>query len=201
MEQSPSWEDNRVSASQEIPRILWKPKLNYRSHKYPQPVPNLSHINPVLASNLTSWRSILKLSSHRRLCLPSCLFLSCYPNKNLYAHLLSLIQATCPAHLILLYLITQVVFGVQYKSLNSSLRSFLHSPVTSSLLGPNILLSTLLSNTLSLCSSLNMKDHVSHPYKTIGKIMVLYIWIIIVLDCKLVSAPNDSKLSLTSIFS
>jgi hypothetical protein len=34
---------------------------------------------------------------------------------------------------------------------------------------PNILLSTLLSNTLSLCSSLNVRDQVSHPYKTTGK--------------------------------
>ena len=35
----------------------------------------------------------------------------------------------------------------QYRSLSSSLCSFLHSPVTSSLLGPNILLNTLFSNT------------------------------------------------------
>jgi hypothetical protein len=34
--------------------------------------------------------------------------------------------------------------------------NFLHSPVTSSLLGPNILLSTVYSNTLSLCFSLNV---------------------------------------------
>jgi hypothetical protein len=40
---------------------------------------------------------------------------------------------------------------------------------TSSLLGPNIVLSALFSNTLSLCSSLRMRDHVSHPYKTTGK--------------------------------
>jgi hypothetical protein len=33
-------------------------------------------------------------------------------------------------------------------------------------LGPNILLSTLFPNTLSLCSSLNVRDQVSHPYKT-----------------------------------
>jgi len=39
-----------------------------------------------------------------------------------------------------------------------------------SLLGPNILLSTLLSNTLNPCSSLNMRDQVSHPYKTAGTI-------------------------------
>jgi hypothetical protein len=45
--------------------------------------------------------------------------------------------------------------------------SFLHSPVTSFLLGPNILVSTLFSYTLSLCSSLNVKDQVSHPYRTL----------------------------------
>src|SRR5215475_4379829 len=34
-------------------------------------------------------------------------------------------------------------------------------------LSPNTLLSTLFSNTLSLRSSLNVSDQVSHPYKTI----------------------------------
>jgi hypothetical protein len=28
------------------------------------------------------------------------------------------------------------------------------------------------ANTLSLCSSLNVRDQVSHPYKTTGRIMV-----------------------------
>jgi hypothetical protein len=36
--------------------------------------------------------------------------------------------------------------------------SFLQPPVTSSLFGPNILLSTLFSNILSLCCSLNVRD-------------------------------------------
>jgi hypothetical protein len=49
----------------------------------------------------------------------------------------------------------------------------LHSPVASSLLGPNILLSTLFLNILSLCSSLSVRDQVSHPYKTTAKITVL----------------------------
>jgi hypothetical protein len=46
---------------------------------------------------------------------------------------------------------------------------------TSFLLGPNVLLSTLSSNSLSLCSSLNVTDQVPHPYKTTGKIRIVYI--------------------------
>jgi len=57
------------------------------------------------------------------------------------------------------------------RSWNSSLCSFLHSPVASSIIVPYIFLSTLLSNTLRRCSFLNVRDQVSHPYKTAGKIM------------------------------
>ena len=90
-----------------------------------------------------------------------------------------------PATCIILDSITQTIMGEQYRSLSSSLCSFLHSPVTSTLLGPNILLSTLFSNTLSLCSTLIVSDQVSHPHKTTGNIIVLYILVFKFLSSKI----------------
>jgi hypothetical protein len=76
----------------------------------------------------------------------------------LYAFLISHIPATCPAHLILLVFTTLIIIiGEGYKLRRFSLCSFLHSPVTSYVLGEIILFSTLFSNTLSLCSSCRLR--------------------------------------------
>jgi hypothetical protein len=80
--------------------------------------------------------------------------------------------------------------GEEYTSFSSSLCSFLHSPVTLSLLRPNILLGILFSDTLRLRSYLKVSDQVSHLYKTRGKIIILYILICKFLDSKL----EDSRI-------
>jgi len=160
---------------------------------------SLSWASPIqyIYPHPTSCRYILILSTDLRLGLPSGLIPSGFPPPQDPIHpLFSPIRATCPAHLILLDFITRTILGEGFKSFSSSLCNLLHSPVTSSLLGPNILLNTLFSNTLSFLSSGNVNDQVSHPYKTRGKIIVLYILIFKFLDSNLEDKRFCSRISL-----
>jgi hypothetical protein len=120
MQQSPSWEANRFSASQEIPHILWESKVHHRIHKSPPPVIILSQSDPVQTSTSHF------LNIHLKLILPSkpgCPKWSpslCCPTKTLCTPLLSPTRATCPAHLILLDFITWTIMGEEYRSLSYS---------------------------------------------------------------------------------
>ena len=108
---------------------------------------SLSWASPIQSINLhlTSWKSILILSTHLRLGLPRGLFPSGFPIKTLYTPLSSPIRATRLTHLILLDFITPTILGEEYKSFSSSICNLLHSPVTSSLLGPNNKYNTFMS--------------------------------------------------------
>jgi hypothetical protein len=93
-------------------------------------------------------------------------------------------RATCSVHIILLDLIVLIIFDKEYKLWKTSFCNFLYPPVISTLFGNNRLLSNLFSNTLNLCSSPNVRDHVSHPYKTTCKTIVFFVLISTIFDIR-----------------
>ena len=111
---------------------------------------SLSWASPIqsIYPHPTSWRSILILSTHLRLGLPSGLFPYGFPHQDpIHPPILTHTRhMPSPSHSSRFYHPHSIVWGVQIIEL-----LFMHSPhftVTSSLLGPNILLNTMFSNTL-----------------------------------------------------
>jgi len=86
--------------------------------------------------------------------------------------------STCPSHFVPLDVITRIILREAYRLRSSSLCCLLQPPAASSLLGTNILLSNSFWNTFNLFCSLHVRDKVSHPYKTTGKNVILYILIL-----------------------
>ena len=186
MGQNPSTGANRFAASQEIPCIFATRRFttaftNVRHLTHTEPARS-SPYHYILTQYWVRWskRSILILSSDLRLGYSSVLFPSSFPSK-----ILTSVHAAWLTQFIPHNFITHTIMGEKYKSLSYSLCSFLHYGLTSSLLGPNVLLNILFPSTLNLRSSLNVSDQVSVPYKTTGKIIVLHTFISKFLDCKL----------------
>jgi len=144
MERSPSWE---------IPNLFRNPKVHYRVHKSQLVVPIMSHMNPILTfpPNFPDIHSNIFFSSTPR---SFTWFLHFRFSYQIFVCVFNLSHACCipcPSHPP--WLAHQIIFCEAYTLWTSSLCSLLQPPATSSLLGPNILLSTLFSNTLNLCSS------------------------------------------------
>jgi hypothetical protein len=131
MELSPSREAVSCAAIQELLSNLWNPKVRYTMFtKALNWISFLSQIDQSIPTHPINLTSILIMSTHLRLDLPSGLFLSGYPTNIQYALLLIQIRATCPAHLIDLDFIILIILE-ECKLRSSSLCSFLQISVTS----------------------------------------------------------------------
>jgi len=187
MEQRPSWEANRSSANQEIPRILQNPKFHYRIHNPTSHFLNI-HLNITLPSTPGSPTWPLSLR---------------FPHQNPVhaSHLPHTRYMSRPSHSSRLYHPKNIGWAVEIIQLLIMqlplLPCYLVPP------RPKYSQHPILKHPQP-SSSLNVSDKVSHPYNTTGRIIVLYIlslnfWIA---NWKTKDfAPNDSKHSVTSICS
>jgi hypothetical protein len=176
---SPSWEADSHWASQEIPWLLWNPKVHYREHKGPPLVLTWARWIQSTPPHPIFLISILLLMSRLRLHLP----VRFSDQNSVYiSHLSHAYYMSLPSRPPWFDHPNIIWWSVQLWS--SSLCSLLQPPAISSVLGPDILLSTVFSDFFNLSSYFSVRDQVSQRYKTAGKTVVLCILILKFLDSK-----------------
>ena len=117
MVQSPTWEANWFTASQEIPLFLCYPKMHYRIQKCPSPVPILSQLDPVHTLTTHFLKIYLNIILSSAPGSSQWSLSSSFPTKTLYRTLPSPTRGTFPAHLILLDFITHTILGEKYRNI------------------------------------------------------------------------------------
>jgi hypothetical protein len=118
MELNPSWEATSYAATQEFLKIVWNPKVHYRAQKNPSLIPILIQNDAVIQSHPIPLRSIVKLSTHLRLRLPSGISTT---TTNIYMHPSRPHSCYMPANFILSYLTIQITLGEENKLWCSSI--------------------------------------------------------------------------------
>jgi hypothetical protein len=115
MQQSPSWEANLFSDSQEIPRILWNPNVHYHISKCPPPVHILSHLDSVYTPTSYFLKIYLNIILSSTPGSPNGLLLSDFPIENrLYDSPLSHTRyMPNPSHSSRFYYPNNIGWGVQ----------------------------------------------------------------------------------------
>ena len=188
-DQSSSWEADSFELVKKFPNSFGTWRFINLVYKSLALVPNLNQMNAVHTIPGCSFKiqvvSFLQNSYQNPVCI--CL----HP-----------LYAISPAHLILFCdLITVIIIDEEYNLWSFSLCHFLHSLVTSSLLGPSIFLHALFCSAFSLCSSVNLRDQVSHLFHATDQLIVLCILIFMFLDRKrTVHCELDGSKILLNIF-
>ena len=124
IQQNSTWQSDSSSDSQQIPHVLWNPKVYHRAHNSLSLFLNLRQDE----SLSFHYKAIVILSSHLRQGLPNGVVSSHFPTKNMYYPSPPYVPNAQP--------ITLLSLGDQHTTWKSSLRSSLQSPVTSSLKRP-----------------------------------------------------------------
>jgi hypothetical protein len=175
MELSPPWEVASCETTAELPSILWNPKGHNRVHRSPPLVHILSQINPIhpIPFYLSKIHFNIVTTTYVLVFLVVSFFLAFPPISCMHSSSPHSCYMPCPSHPPWVDHSNYTWQGIQVTKFLTM--QFFQSPVISSPFCPNILFSTLFSNILSLCLSLSVRYQISHPYRTTGKIIVLYI--------------------------